>query len=165
LWRPENSIALALIAVTFGTFVPLIIVVSLTRHGTIPDIWASKRETRFVPFLGAISSYLIGTLVLVALSSPTIITALMMCYVGNTVIMMLVSLKWKISIHASGIAGPMTALVFALGVNAVPVLLLILPVGWARLTLKAHTPMQVVAGALVTILMTWVQLGIYTPHL
>jgi membrane-associated phospholipid phosphatase len=89
----------------------------------------------------------------------------MLCYCGNTVIMMLISLKWKISIHASGIAGPLTALVFSLGVIAVTFLLLVVPVAWARLTLKAHTPMQVIVGALLTILITWVQLGIYSPLL
>jgi membrane-associated phospholipid phosphatase len=165
LQKSENPILLFLITMTFGTIVPLIVVVGLTKHGTIPDIWASKRETRFVPFSGAIGSYLLGSLVLVALRSPALITAMMLCYGGNTVIMMLISLKWKISIHATGIAGPLTALVFALGIIAVPLLLLILPVGWARLTLKAHTPMQVIAGALLTVLITWVQLGFYTPLL
>jgi membrane-associated phospholipid phosphatase len=165
LQRPENSLFLILISVSFGGLIPLAIVYGLSKRGVIPDLWASERETRAIPFSGAVCSYLLGTLVLVAARSPAIITSLMLCYVGNTLIMMLISLKWKISIHATGITGPVTALIYSLGVMAFPFLLLVVPVGWARLKLKAHTPAQVAAGALLTILTTWIQLGIYTPVL
>jgi membrane-associated phospholipid phosphatase len=163
LRRPENSLTLISISVIFASLIPLTIVYVLARHGTIPDIWASHRETRVIPFSGAICSYVVGSLALIAVKSPAIITSLMLCYVGNTVVMMLISFKWKISVHASGIAGPLTALVYAVGVTAIPLLLLVVPVGWARLKLKAHTLAQVVAGALLTIVITWIQLGIYVP--
>jgi membrane-associated phospholipid phosphatase len=163
LQRPENSIALILITVSFGTLLPLAMVLVLSKRGVIPDVWASERETRVIPFAGAICSYLVGTVALVAARSPVSVMLLMLCYVGNTVIMMIISLRWKISIHASGIAGPATFLIYTLGFAAFPFLLLIVPVGWARLVLKAHTPWQVIAGALLTILTTWLQLRIYTP--
>jgi membrane-associated phospholipid phosphatase len=161
LTKPENSLTLALITVLFGALIPLGIVYGLSRRGTIPDLWASQRETRAIPFTGAIFSYLVGTAALIDVRSPVIITSLMLCYLGNTLIMMLISLRWKISVHASGISGPATALIYALGMTAFPILLLVVPVGWARITLKAHTLTQVAAGALLTILTTWVQVGIY----
>jgi membrane-associated phospholipid phosphatase len=163
LRKPENSLALVSIAMIFASLIPLAIVYVLARHGTISDIWASDRETRVIPFSGAICSYVLGSLALVAVGSPAVITSLMLCYVGNTVVMMLISLKWKISVHASGVAGPLTALIYFVGFAAIPFLLLVIPVGWARLKLKAHTPAQVVAGALLTIVITWIQLGIYVP--
>jgi hypothetical protein len=159
--RPANALTLAWITVLFGAVIPLGIVYGLSRRGTIPDIWASQRETRIIPFSGAVASYMLGSLALVLTRSPAIITSLMLCYLGNTFIMMLISLRWKISVHASGMAGPCTALVYSLGAVAVPLLLLIVPVGWARIMLKAHTVRQVVAGALVTVLLTWVQVGFY----
>ena len=161
LQRPANSLTLVLITVLIGALVPLGIVYGLSRRGIIPDLWASKRETRAIPFTGAICSYLIGTAGLVAAGAPAIITSLMLCYVGNTVIMMLISLRWKISVHASGITGPATALIYSLGMMAVPLLLLALPVCWARIKLRSHTLAQVAAGALLTILITWIQVGIY----
>jgi membrane-associated phospholipid phosphatase len=161
LRKPENSVILISIALIFASLIPLTIVYALARHGTIPDIWASVRETRVIPFSGAICSYVVGSLALVAMRSPAIITCLMLCYVGNSVVVMLISFKWKISVHASGIAGPLTALIYVVGLTALPLLLLVVPVGWARLKLKAHTPTQVVAGALLTIVTTWIQLGIY----
>jgi len=165
LERPANSLTLALIILLFATLLPLTMVVILSRRGIIPDIWASERESRVIPFTGAIISYLLGAATLVAARSPTAITSLMLCYVGNTVVMMLISLRWKISVHASGIAGPSTALVYLLGTMAAPLLLLIPLVGWARLKLKAHTIAQVAIGALLTILTTWVQMGVYSSHL
>jgi hypothetical protein len=165
LERPANALVLASIILFFATLLPLTMVVALTRQGIIPDIWASKRESRAIPFAGAIISYLLGALTLIVARSPAPITSLMFCYVGNTTIMMLITLRWKISVHASGIAGPFTALIYLLGTVAIPLSLLILPVAWARLKLKAHTIPQVALGALLTVLTTWVQMGFYVVHL
>jgi membrane-associated phospholipid phosphatase len=85
----------------------------------------------------------------------------MLCYAGNTLVMMLITRRWKISVHASGIAGPTTVLTESLGLWASVFFALLLPVGWARIRLKAHTPTQVLFGALVTIAATWLQLKIY----
>jgi membrane-associated phospholipid phosphatase len=161
LQTPVNSPTLAVISVMFGALVPLSIVYGLSKLRIIPDLWASQRETRAIPFTGAIFSYLLGSAALAIENSPAIITALMLCYVGNTVIMMLISLKWKISVHASGVAGPVTALIYVLGVVALPLLFLIVPVGWARIRLQAHTIAQVAAGALLTVVATWIQMGVY----
>jgi membrane-associated phospholipid phosphatase len=154
LQTPVNSPTLAVISVMFGALVPLSIVYGLSKLRIIPDLWASQLETRAIPFTGAIFSYLLGSAALAIENSPAIITALMLCYVGNTVIMMLISLKWKISVHASGVAGPVTALIYVLGVVALALLFLIVPVGWARIRLKAHTLPQVAAGALLTAVAT-----------
>ena len=156
--RTPNTLGLILIALAFGTVVPLANVYVLSKRGVIPDLYASLRESRTIPFLGAISSYLLGSIALKLAGAPPIITAVMLCYLGNSLIMMLVSSKWKISIHASGITGPATALIYSLGLVASPFLLLVIPVGWARLHLRAHTLAQVAAGALLTIFTTWLQL-------
>jgi membrane-associated phospholipid phosphatase len=156
-----NPLTLILISVAFGAFVPLAIVCGLSMLRVIPDVWASQREKRVIPFSGVICSYLLGTIALVAVNSPALVTSLMLCYLGNTVLMMVISFKWKISIHATGIAGPATAFVTLLGTFAFPLLLLVVPVCWARLRLKVHTPAQVAAGAILTIVATWVQLRIY----
>ena len=75
--------------------------------------------------------------------------------------MMLISQKWKISIHPSGITGPATALIYSLGVGASPLLRLVVPIDWVRINLNVHTLVQVSAGALLTIASTWLQLEIY----
>ena len=159
--RTLNFPAILTTVLLFGTIGPLILVYLLSRRGIIPDYYASERETRTVPFFGAALSYLLGALILSSLTAPFIITALMLCYGVNTFIMMIINLKWKISIHASGITGPATFLFYSFGLIAIPFFLLVLPVGWARLRLRAHTPAQVLAGALLTIAISWLQLMTY----
>lgn len=159
--RPENSLALLLLAALFGTILPMGIILSMLRRGILKDVYASERETRFKPFLGAILSYLLGLAALIAIAAPQLIWVLMAGYLVNTIIMMIITLRWKISIHASGIAGPATYLVYAFGIQLWPVFLLIIPIGWSRLKLKAHTLGQVAAGFLLTTLLTYLQLRLY----
>jgi membrane-associated phospholipid phosphatase len=150
------------ISTVFGTLIPLAILYGLMRKRIIPDFFASRRESRTIPFLGAIASYIAGTVALFFAEAPVLVIALMLCYVVNSLIMMTVTLRWKISIHASGIAGPATALAYALGPRALPLFLLLLPVGWARVKLKAHTLTQVLVGAILTTATTWLQVVVYS---
>ena len=149
------------VCLTFGTFVPLTIIYLLSKRGLVSDFFVSEKSERAKPFAGAVLSYLMGSLALWLLRAPPIVTALMLCYAVNTLVMMVISRRWKISVHASGIAGPTTVLIESLGAWASIFFALLIPVGWARLTLKAHTPTQILAGALVTVAATWLQLRIY----
>lgn len=159
--RTANFLQILTTVLLFGTIGPLVLVYILSKRGIIPDYYASERETRTIPFFGAALSYLLGALILSSLVAPIIVVALMLCYGVNTFVMMLINLKWKISIHASGITGPATFLFYTFGMIAIPFFLLVLPVGWARLRLRAHTPAQILAGALLTIAITWIQLKTY----
>jgi membrane-associated phospholipid phosphatase len=59
----------------------------------------------------------------------------------------LITRYWKISTHALGITAPLVALLFLYGTQPLPFLVLIPIVCWARVYLKAHTVLQVVAGS------------------
>lgn len=156
-----NFLPVLITVLLFGTLGPLVLVYILSRKGIIPDYYASKRESRTIPLVGAALSYLLGAYFLSILSAPQIVVALMLCYGVNTFVMMLITLKWKISIHASGVTGPATFLFNSIGLFSIPFFLLILPVAWARLILRAHTPAQLLAGALFTIAITYAQLMTY----
>jgi membrane-associated phospholipid phosphatase len=149
----------------FGTVVPLAFIFCLLRGGLITDFYASSRESRAVPFVGALVSYALGTVLLLATHAVPVVTATMLCYFGNSLVMMLITFRWKVCVHASGIAGPATALSCSLGTPWLSTFLLLIPVGWARIRLGAHSLSQVVAGALLTIPLTWVQLQIILNHI
>jgi membrane-associated phospholipid phosphatase len=161
LRQPASSPLLLFVSWFFSGIVPILTILLMMKKGIIHDVYASERSTRLKPFLAATASYACGVLVLLIMGAPTYVTALMGCYLVNTVVMMTITLKWKISIHASGVAGPSTFLVFLFGALWAPILLLMVPVGWARIHLGAHTFNQVAAGFLLTILLTWLQLMIY----
>lgn len=163
--QPPNAPTLILISTIFGAILPLSSTYYLVRRGIIPDIYASIRETRTEPFLWAMASYLLGVTVLLYLNAPIAVTALMACYFGNAVIMLLITLKWKISIHAVGVSGPITALVFELGTKMIPLFFILFPVAWARVELEAHNKLQVAAGAVLSSVLTWFQMVFYVNFL
>jgi membrane-associated phospholipid phosphatase len=65
--------------------------------------------------------------------------------------MMVTTLWWKISIHASSIAGAATMLTALYGMVLLPSFLLLILVSWSRVVLRRHTVAQVVAGSLLSI--------------
>jgi hypothetical protein len=163
--RPEDPFVLISLTTLFGAILPLSSTYYLVRKGIIPDLYASDRATRTEPFLWAMASYLTGVTVLLYVNAPFVVTALMACYFVNAIVMLIITLYWKISIHAVGVSGPVTALVFELGAKMLIFFLLMLPVGWARVELKAHNKRQVAAGAILSSILTWLQMVFYVNFL
>lgn len=150
-----------LLAFVFATLWPLLALFALVKSRRIPDMYVEEREKRTLPFLVAMAGYGLGGLLLWLAVSPSSSTILMFCYGGNTTAFLVMSLKWKPSVHASGVTGPMTVLALSVGPSALAFGLLLLPVAWARTRLGAHTWSQVATGALVTIPLTAVQYLLY----
>jgi hypothetical protein len=148
-------------AIFFSGVLPILIIFVQRRSGIVTEMMVNEREERTKPFLGAISSYVLGTLALAYLEAPSSMVYLMACYLVNSVFMMVVTLRYKISIHASGVAGPATFLVHQYGVRLWPLTLVMVVVGWARLQLRMHTVGQVAWGVLLTVLLTLAQLELY----
>ena len=145
----------------FGCVLPLAMVYGLLKLDFIKDFYAFDKDTRFIPFLWTTFFYLLGVISLILVNAPSTVTALMACYFVNGLVLMVITLKWKISIHASGITGPFTALLYLLGGVVFPLLLVVIPVAWARVELKAHTVMQVAVGAVLSGVLTWLQMSYY----
>jgi membrane-associated phospholipid phosphatase len=167
VYRFGTGATFQLLALTsfFGCLLPLITVGYLLKKGIISDFYANDRDERFIPFMATILSYTIGTVALIAIQAPEQITALMACYIVNGVVLLIITMKWKISIHASGITSPVTALVYLLGTRLLPLFLLFLPVAWARVELKAHNKKQVTAGAIISSVLTWIQMAFYAQYM
>jgi membrane-associated phospholipid phosphatase len=112
------------------------------------------RTDRNLSLLLATVSYFVGTAVLLIIRAPLLSTAVMFGYFAGTLFIFLVNLRWKISIHTMGIAGPTTVLVFVFGWWGALLGLLLPPVIWSRVYLKKHTLAQALAGAVVGFLLT-----------
>ncbi|MCJ7573606.1 hypothetical protein MUO93_05005 [Candidatus Bathyarchaeota archaeon] len=163
----ETGQAFTLIAITtlFGSVLPLVMVWGLLRLRVIKDFYANERSTRTIPFLWSMIFYLLGVCALIVVNAPTVVTALMACYFVNGFVLLLITSKWKISIHASGITSPVTALVYLLGNWMLPLFLMVIPVAWARMELKAHDLKQIAAGAVLSTMLTWIQMSFYVHHM
>lgn len=158
---PPNALLVFALTALFATLLPMIMIYIMVKRGLLKDVYVYDRRNRFKPFLGATLCYFLGLVTLLAVSAPLLVTVLMAGYLVNTIFMMLITLRWKISIHASGIAGPATFLIYVFGIQFWWTLLLIIPVGWARLKLKAHTPAQIIVGFLLTVALTYALLSIF----
>jgi hypothetical protein len=160
----------AVVSAVFFFLVPLLYVIWMVRRGVAESLEVRSREMRTRPFIVGIVSYAVGLIVL-ALTVRTalpLIVALAALMPINTAVMTLINLQWKISIHSAGLASFCSALLFV-AVYVTPELWSTLPAGWeafltvasvatllplvpllmwARVRVGAHTPRQVLAGAL-----------------
>ena len=137
------------VALLFGVAAPIILVAILRLFNLIGDIHIGRQSQRTLPFILCILSFSLGTLVMWQSFGWHLLTALLGCYAINTLSVMLINFKWKISVHATGIGGPVAAFCLAVGWTVLPLMLgLLALVCWARVYLRAHSLGQVLAGSL-----------------
>jgi len=140
------------LAVIFLGVVPLL---GYVLPAVIRRTAGDKRVQRLVSFVVNLVSYPVGALVLLVGRAPSVLTAVAFSYVATVVILALVNLFYKASGHASGVAGPVMAFFILYGLWALPSLVLLPLVAWARVQVKGHTWPQVAAGAVIAAGATW----------
>ena len=150
----SDIVLFSAISIFFATLVPTVVVMIIAKRTGNEDVDIVRREDRMVPLAIGTLSYLLGTVILYAMDSPRIVWVAMLCYCINTVVIMLITTKWKISIHATGCVGPSMALAYVFGWQG-GLLIIILPVVvYCRYVLRKHTPAQLAAGALLGFTLT-----------
>ena len=150
----SDIVLFSAISIFFATLVPTVVVMIIAKRTGNEDVDIVRREDRMVPLAIGTLSYLLGTVILYAIDSPRIVWVAMLCYCINTVVIMLITTKWKISIHATGCVGPSMALAYVFGWQG-GLLIIILPVVvYCRYVLRKHTPAQLAAGALLGFMLT-----------
>jgi membrane-associated phospholipid phosphatase len=130
----------------FYSLSPVLITWGLALAGKIRDSLLSEREDRFLPISIAVLGYLIGSSLLLLVYGLTVPTYLALCYISNTLTVLGVTTRYKVSIHLATLAGVITALVYLFGPLLSPLYCLSIPVGWARVRLGVHDLAQVAWG-------------------
>ena len=146
------------ITILFSSAIPLGFLLILWLRGDIKSIEINTREKRVIPLLLGVLHFFIGFVILWILKAPSLITGLMFCYATNTLVIVIITLYWKISLNTTGIAGPMAALFSHFGWQVMPFWIVIILVGISRIVLKKHTAKQVIAGMVVGWGLTVIQL-------
>lgn len=133
---------------TFFTSIgPMLYVFWLYATDRISDLDMSARVEREMVFTAFVFFDLFGAATLWLAHAPRLMIAAMLGYLVSTVLVQYITRYWKISTHALGITAPLVALTLLYGRQPLPFMVLIPMVCWARVYLKSHTIMQVVAGA------------------
>ena len=147
-FNPHPSLANLAIALFFACIAPLLMIIVLRSLKLVSDVHIMDRTQRTLPYSIAILSFGLGMLTLWLRSGWGLLPALLACYLTTTLIVLVINLRWKISAHATGVSGTVAAFMMLAGWRALPLLLLLGLVCWARIYLRAHTPAQVLWGSL-----------------
>ncbi len=137
----------------------------LNRQGKVSGIHLPVRQERTIPYLISLGCIALAAVLLYLVHAPVLILLFLIIYFINTFVITLVNLIWKMSAHTMGAATPLVVLSWQFGLFTLPLYLLLILVGWARLRLGVHTPAQVVVGAVSGIILTWLQLHFLLPWL
>lgn len=135
-------------SIFFTSLGPMIFIFVLYATGRISDLDMSIRAERRQVFGAFVIFYALGAADLALIGAPPFMTAAMAGFTASALVVQIITRYWKISTHALGITAPLVALTYLFGREPLPFMVLIPIVGWARVYLRAHTVLQVVAGTL-----------------
>lgn len=163
---PMQAKALILSLVFITTFLfPLLLILIMKRRGVINSLQMEQKEERVYPFIVTIVFYFLAYY---TLKKVQISEVYHLFLIGSTIMVvfsLLINFISKISIHMVGIGGLAGALIgISIRVNLdivvlISVFLLLAGIiGFARLSLAAHKPIQIYSGFLFGFL---VMMGIY----
>jgi membrane-associated phospholipid phosphatase len=138
-----------LVALIFGLMLPLFAIFYFRRKGIISNNDATIKEERNIPYIYAIIFSLAGLLVSAIVGLHQNIVMLWMIYLITSIIIININKIWKISAHTMGASIPVGAIYFIGETQLLIISVFILSLVFlARLQLKVHTFMQVLAGSI-----------------
>lgn len=150
---PEEKASLFSIVILNTLLIPVAASYLMIQRGLIRSFEMEKKEERLVPFIVNAVLMLLGYYLLRRLMVPKVYYLLMLGAAASVVIAIIINFKWKISIHMIGIGGIIgtffgmsTFLFVDLRVPILFCLMIAGLLGTARLTLGAHSPLQIYAG-------------------
>lgn len=152
-WRIGPRASAGWIALYLGLVVllPAIYVAHLVARGEVSDFDLSRRSQRTRPFLATILAMALALVLLALGAAPAILQAVALAGLILCSVMLLVTLRWKISLHACCAASSAVLIgaAAALGLGAFALLwLALVPItAWSRVLLGRHDRAQVLAGA------------------
>lgn len=136
----------ASIYVVIAVLVPFFYLMRLVRRGEVTDLDVQYRAQRMHPLLITIAC--LGAAWLLLILGPAHSTLIVLAATSwlHALVILGITLRWKISVHASAAAGAATV---AWALLESPLPLLVVPlIAWSRIRLRRHTLLQTVVGAL-----------------
>ena len=135
---------------------PMVYLVWLLSTGSISDIHVPLRQQRIRPYMASLI-VACGVLILFLWwPAPQQFQMLAYAFVLQAALFLLITLRWKISLHSAAASNLAVIGWLTVGLNGLALALIIPVVAWARVHLRRHTLAQTVGGALlgVVVVMT-----------
>ena len=127
----------------------------LFRRGVVSDLDVQQRKERARPLAATLAAMLASVVTLGLAPAPPALLAVTGALFTQTAVVLIITLRWKISVHGAAVAACVALLIYAFGRQASPASSGATVVGWSRVHLHRHTPAQTVAGATLGGLVTW----------
>ncbi|WP_251953288.1 hypothetical protein [Salinibacter ruber] len=150
------------IGLVFLSVVPLVYVGGMRLQERIASLEIRDRTKRTEPFLVALGANGAALAVVLGIdvAGRGLLAALVACHALNTTLLVLITTRWKISVHCASVAGAVSTLAFVHRhvpgqvLDTGPAGAAVLAGGagltglvlWARVRSRAHTPAQAAAG-------------------
>lgn len=120
----------------------------------ITDIHLSEHAERKIPFMITAIAATAGAFVLFMIGAAKPVVVMMVAYAVNAIIVSLITLFWKVSIHTALYSSIITVLVILYGAKFAWLYLFLIPLAWSRIYRHRHTPEQAIGGALIAFVST-----------
>jgi membrane-associated phospholipid phosphatase len=149
-WDTSPTPAMAVlwggVAAVFASVLPYALILRGVRRGRLSDKNISLQAQRIRFGVVAITSILLGLAVLAAFDAPAALVALQASIGVGVTCGWVITLWWKISVHAAIAAGAATVLLVVFGPALLAVWPLVAVIAWSRVQVGDHTAAQVLAG-------------------
>jgi membrane-associated phospholipid phosphatase len=143
---PAMAVVWGSIAAVSASVLPYALILRGVRRGRLTDRNISLRQQRIRFAAVAIASILTGLAVLAVCDAPAEMVALQASIAVGVACGWVITLWWKISVHAAIAAGAATVLLLVFGPALLVVWPLVALIAWSRVQVGDHTPAQVLAG-------------------
>jgi membrane-associated phospholipid phosphatase len=140
---------------------PLAYVVWKVQRGEISDLDLFVREQRLKPYLITVASSVCALAVIYFGQAPRLLFILAAAIGLLILLLFVVTLWWKISIHCAAAALFVTLTLGLLGSSAVLIMLGLPLVVWSRVRLHRHTILQALFGSGLGVVISIVALALY----
>ena len=142
----------SLLSVALNTVPVLTVILYLVYHEKLEGIFIKAREQRNKIYLLASFCAALSFVVLRYLGAPMELLAAFMATLLAMLLYMCINFWWKISVHTGFVTASITLLTILYGAIGLAAAVLVPLIGWSRVELEHHSPMQVAVGAILAAL-------------
>ncbi|MDD5126575.1 MAG: phosphatidic acid phosphatase [Dehalococcoidales bacterium] len=154
-----DALRWSLVALALSILPIFITILYLVRSERLESMFINVRRQRHRIYLLSGLCAAASCVILFLLEAPLPIVVSFLAALTTILVFGGINIWWKISVHTAFAASSITVLILLYGYIAAVALVLLPAIGWSRIELEHHSPLQVAAGA---ILAAGITVGVFS---
>lgn len=159
--EPIKMLINFLSAFLFGFLLPIMIFIVLRKNKLVADVDATEKKERNLPYLIGLFLSILALFISIYFKLHIFTIALWITYTVIFFPLIIINRFWKISAHAIGAAVPFAVFIYLENPFYILFFIILAAVGFSRIVLKKHTGSQVIAGAILSFVLTFLTFKIF----